>query len=149
VKKASIYKLPSWFIVCPVSTTTSGIAIDSEPYIVLPMPVSAAELGQAINQALDGSHEGIAPPSNWKGLAAPRLAAAGVKSEVTFQKQASLVSSIADGKTLTVIPHRNGGANGPSKGFSPMDECAIRVNLETQEVWGEAAFQAFENCASM
>lgn len=146
MRKASIYKLPSRFIVCSVSTTTSGIGITSEPYIVLPTPISAVELGNAINRALAGSREGVGNPSSWNGLAAPRLAAAGVKSEATFQKQASLVSLNTDGKTVTFIPHRNGGATGPDKGFSPIDACALRVDLKDQEVWGEAAFQVFEHC---
>lgn len=115
MKKASIYKLPSRFIVCPVSTTTSGIGITSEPYIVLPTPVSAVELSRAINQALDSSHDGVGHPQSWKELAAPRLAAAGVKSEATFQEQASLVCLIADRKTLTFMPHRNGGRLDPTK----------------------------------
>ena len=146
MKEASIYKLPSQFIVCPVSTTTLGIGITSEPFIVLPTPVSADELGKAINQALDSSHDGVAHPLCWKGLAAPRLAAAGVKSEATFQKQASLVSLIANGKTATFTPHRNGGATGPDKGFSPLDECAVQVDPRTQAVWGETAFQIFKRC---
>jgi len=147
VKKASIYKLPSRFIVCPISTTTSGIGISSEPYLVLPTPVTAAELSRAINQALDSSHDGVAHPLSWKGLAAPRLAAAGVKSEATFQKQASLVSLIADGKTAIFTPHRNAGATGPEKGFSPIEECAVHVDPRTLELWGETALQVFEHCA--
>lgn len=146
MKKASIYKLPSRFIVCPISTTTTGIGLTSEPYIVLPIPVSAVELSAAINQALDSSHDGVSHPVSWKGMAAPRLAAAGVKSEATFQKQASLVSLITDGKIVTFTPHRNGGANGPDKGFSPIEECTVRVAPKTQEVWGEIALQVFEHC---
>lgn len=147
MKKALIYKLPSRFVVCPVSTTTSGISIASEPYIVLPTPASAVELGASINQALASSLAGVEHPSSWKGLATPRLAAAGVRSEATFQKQASLVSVNADGKKATFTPHRNGGATGPDKGYSPIDECAVQVDPKTQEAWGAAALEAFEHCA--
>lgn len=146
VRKASIYKLPSRFIVCPVSTTTSGMGITSEPFIVLPMPVSAVELGKAINQAFDNFHDGIAHPLSWKGFVAPRLAAAGVRSEASFQKQAALISVVADGKTVTYTPHRNGGASGPDKGFSPIDECAVRVDPKTHEVLGDTALQVFGRC---
>lgn len=118
----------------------------SEPYIVLPTPVSVVELGKAINQVLDHSHDGVSHPQSWEALAVPRLAAAGVKSEAAFQKQASLISVIADGQTVTFTPHHNGGATGPDKGFSPIDECAIRVDLKPQELWGEAALQVFEHC---
>lgn len=147
MKKALIYKLPSRLVVCPVSTTTSGIGIASEPYIVLPTPASAVELGASINQALASSFAGVEHPSSWKGLATPRLAAAGVRSEATFQKQASLVSVNADGNTATFTPHRNGGATGPDKGYSPIDECAVHVDPKTQEAWGAAAFKVFEHCA--
>ena len=147
IKRASIYKLPSRFIVCPVSTTTAGINITCEPYIVLWAPIASLELSKAINEALDKSQNGIAHPQSWKGLAAPRLAAAGVKSEATFQKQASLVSLISDGKTVTFTPHRNGGATGNDKGFSPINECEIQVDQWTSEIAGEIAFRAFEGCA--
>lgn len=146
IRKASVYRLPSRFIVCPVSTTDSGIGIATEPYIVLPAPISASELGKAISQALDSSHDGISHPANWNGLAAPRLAAAGVKNEATFQKQASLVSLISDGRTVTFTPHRNGGATGNDRGFSPIDECQVQVELTTQEILGEAALRNFEFC---
>jgi hypothetical protein len=146
MKKASVFKLPSRFIVCPVSTTTAGVGIDSEPYIVLPASVSAVELGEAINQALNSSHDDIAHPLSWKGLAAPRLAAAGVKSEAAFQKQASLVSLITDGKIVTITPHRNGGATGPDRGFSPIDECEVQVGTKAPEICGKTTFQLFEQC---
>lgn len=147
MRRASIYKLTSRFIVCSVSTTTSGIGITSEPYIVLPMPVSAVELGAAINQALASSLNGVDHPASWKGLATPRLTAAGVKTEATFQKQAALVSLVAGGLAVTFTPHRNGGATGPDKGFSPIDECAVRVASKTQEIWGATAIEVFESCA--
>jgi hypothetical protein len=146
VKKASIYKLRSRFIVCPVNTTTSGIGITSEPYIVLPETVSAFDLGEAINRVLDSSHDGVSQPSDWRELAAPRLAAAGVKSESAFQKQTLLVSLIANGKTVSFTPQRNGGATGPDKGFAPIDECAVRIDAKTQEVLGETAFNVFGHC---
>jgi hypothetical protein len=146
IGRASIYRLSSRFVICAESTTRSGIGIAVEPYIVLSMPVSAVELGKAINHALASSHEGIAHPLSWKELAAPRLAAAGVKSEAAFQKQSALVSVVCDGKTVTFIPHRNGGATGNGKGFLPIDECEVRVERSTQEICGTTALQAFDRC---
>jgi hypothetical protein len=146
VKKASVFKFASRFIVCPVSTTTVGVGIDSEPYIVLPASTSAVELGEAINHALDSSHDRVAHPLSWKGLAGPRLAAAGVKSEAEFQKQASLVSLITDGNTITFTPHRNGGTAGPERGFSPIDECAVQTDAKSPEVRVKTAIQIFEHC---
>lgn len=146
MRKASIYKLPSRFIVCAVSTTTSGISITAEPFIALSASATAVELSRAIKQALESSHDGVGQPLSWKGFAAPRLAAAGVKSEATFQKQASLVSLIADEKTVTFTPHRSGGATGLYKGFSPIDECAVRVDPKSETSYGEIALRVFEHC---
>ena len=146
IRRASIYRFPERFIVCPVSTTTSGIGIASEPYVVLPRPMSFAELGKAISQALDNSHDGIPNPLSWRELVAPRLAAAGVKSDRAFQKQAALVSVIFSGTTMTFAPHRNGGATGSDKGFSPIDDSEVHVHLPTQEISGETALQTFDRC---
>ena len=114
---------------------------------MLSAPVTSVELSKAIGQALDLSQNGITHPQSWKGLAAPRLAAAGVKSEATFQKQTALVSLIADGNTVTFTPHRNGGTTGNEKGFSPIDECEIKVDQRASESAGEIALRAFERCA--
>lgn len=108
--------------------------------------MSAAELGKGINQALESSHHSVAHPVRWKGWAAPRLASNGVKSEATFQKHASLVSVLTDGRKATFTPHRNGGANGPDKGFLPINEYAEQVNATTHEVYGQTALQVFERC---
>jgi hypothetical protein len=74
------------------------------------------------------------------------LAAAGVKGEAAFQKQALLVSLITDGKKITFTPHRNGGATGPDRGFSPIDECAVQTDAKAPEVRGQTTFQVFEHC---
>lgn len=146
IKKALVYRLPSRFIVRPDSTTTSGIGIASEPYIVLAAQTSAAELGKAVSHALNHSFDSSSPPLSWTRLAATRLAAAGVRSEAAFQKLASLVSLTFDGKIVTFTPHRNGGAMGNGKGFSPIGECEVRAEPTTQEFSGATALKAFNLC---
>lgn len=143
---ASIYKLPTHFIVCPVSKTTAGVYIASEPYQVLPDLISPIEMGEAICRALQDSQEKIAHPIDWKALAVPRLAAAGVKTESSFQKKSKLVSAEFDGVVLTITPHRNGGAAGDGKGFHEIIELAAHVGEMSSDSVGSASLLAFERC---
>lgn len=144
---ASIYKLPTHFVVCPVSKTTAGVYIAIEPYQVLSDPISPIELGEAICRALHDSHEKIAHPTDWKALASPRLAAAGVKTESSFQNKSKLVSAEFDGVVLTITPHRNGGTAGDGKGFHETIEHAAHVRKMSSESVGSASLLAFERCA--
>jgi hypothetical protein len=113
---------------------------------VFPDSVSSNELGEAITRALNVSREGVPHPLDWKSLALPRLAAAGVKSEATFQKKAELVTIYFDGTALTITPHRNGGGTGDEKGFHPIFEREAHSAGMTFAEIGAAAFQAFEHC---
>jgi len=144
--RASIYKFPSSFVICPVNVTTTGIGIASAPYQTLPLDISPAELGEAIFRALDASREGIAHPLDWKALAAPRLAAAGVKSEAAFQKKAELVTVRLLGTELSLTPCRNGGTAGNEKGFHPIEESKTHLNGHGRAPAGEAAIERFKFC---
>lgn len=143
---ATIYRLDTRFVVYPVSTTTADVGIASEPYIVLPTPVSAVDLGMAINHALDSYRNDVPHPTNWKGLSGPRLAAAGVRSEAALHKQASMISVTRTGNTVSFTPQRNGGATGADKGFHALDERAVTLDEPTQEAAGEAVLRVFNIC---
>ena len=144
---ASIYKFPNFFVVCPTSKTTAGLLITVEPYMVLSNPVSSLELGEAVRRVLAESRQDIAQPTDWKALASPRLAAAGVKSEASFQKRAQLVTASFDGTALTITPHRNGGTTGDQRGFHPIEEHTRHVIETSPEAIGSASHYGFELCA--
>jgi hypothetical protein len=143
---ASVYKLSTHVVVSPVSKTTAGVRLAVEPYQVLSNPVSPVELGLAIRRALAESREQIQHPTDWKALASPRLAAAGVKTEAAFQKKSQLVSAEFDGAVLTITPQRNGGAVGAEKGFHALVEHVARVSEASPEAIGNASLLAFEFC---
>ncbi len=126
--------------------TSTGIGVATEPYQVLSSSVSPTELGEAIYRALNDSRENIPHPVDWKALAFPRLAAAGVKTEAAFQKKSALVTALFDGVILSVTPHRNGGKTGNEKGFHPISECEARVMEAAAEAAGTAIFRTFELC---
>jgi hypothetical protein len=146
LQRVSIYRFSTQFIVCPICKTSSGIGVATEPYQVLSNSVSPNELGEAIRLALNDSHVGIPHPVDWKALALPRLAAAGVETETAFQKKSDLVTALFDGAVLTITPHRNGGGTGNEKGFHPIAECEAQLMEIAPEVVGTATLHAFELC---
>lgn len=143
----SIYRFPNHLIVCPESQTTAGMKVAVEPFQVLPIPVSPTELGAAIQRALAESRWDIPQPADWKKLASPRLAAAGVKTEAAFQKKSQLVSAEFNGAVLKFVPYRNGGGTGMTKGFEAAVEHERMVKEMSSEALGTAAFLTFESCA--
>lgn len=146
-QRASIYRFPNHLVVCPESQTTAGMWVAVEPFQVLPNPVSPIELGAAIQHALAESRWDIPQPTDWKKLALPRLAAAGVKTEAAFQKKSQLVLAEFNGAVLKFMPYRNGGAVGMTKGFEAAVEHEKMVKEMSSEALGDAAILTFEFCA--
>jgi hypothetical protein len=144
---ASIYRFSNHLVVCPVSATTAGIRVAVEPFQVLPSSVSPIDLGAAVRRALTQSRKDVPQPTDWKALALPRLAAAGVKAEAAFQKKSQFVSAEFNGTVLKITPYRNAGAAGATKGFEAAVEHEEIVKEMSSESLGNAAFLAFEFCA--
>jgi hypothetical protein len=145
-KQAAIYKFATRVVVCSDCKTTAGVGITTEPYEVLFTPVAATALGEAVWRALEGSRCDLPHPSNFKDLALPRLAAAGVKSEAAFQNGSGLVTVKLDGDSICVTPHQNGGTRGDGAGFSPIMENKICLAQFGNEEVGEAVLRTLELC---
>lgn len=122
---ASVYRFRDRWVVSPVRTTTTGLLVGSEPFVTLPLSVDNNDLGRAVRTALVLSEDVIPHPTDWKHFALPRLIAAGVKTESSFQLGASLVQVHGNGQVLTFTPTRNGGATGDSKGFHALADAVF------------------------
>jgi hypothetical protein len=132
----------------PWHTTTAGVGIAGEPYLSLPLVADDESLGAAVFRALAASKEQVPHPPSWKGLSAPRLVAAGLKSEAAFQTQARLVSISRDEESIVCEPSRNGGAKGPRKGFNPIPQLSVAVHAASPSVIvAQAIRAAFQRCA--
>lgn len=122
-KLAAIYERKGRLFVMASHKTKAGFWIDDKRVSCLGEP-TPDELGDAIEQALDRSQEGVPiPPPNAR-IDKPLLAAAGVGSWSTFMKLAQHVSVYSDGSLLKVTPYRNLGNKG---GFEPEPDLAFPI----------------------
>lgn len=59
VKKASIFKLPDYYIVHSSNTTTVGYSIASEPYLRVKINAPLSDITEAVIKALNDSKTGV------------------------------------------------------------------------------------------
>jgi hypothetical protein len=145
---AAVYQLRDRVLIHPWQRTTTGLGIASEPYISLPLDANFTALGNCVLTALTHSGQSVPHPSSWKGLEAPRLKAAGVKSEKAFQSGARSLTVDRVDQALRIEPSRNGGTKGESKGFEPLPKLSTSLPLtSTAEKLGSAIRAALEMCA--
>jgi hypothetical protein len=149
MQRASVYRFPDRLLVVPHCRTPMGILLSSEPYSVLPLEISDHELGAAIEAALLASSRTVAHPTDWKTASAPRLNAAGVKSERAFQQRSTLVQVCKTAESVRVVLSHNGGAAGAERGFHGLANVEIVIPLPSPtEGLAVQVRRAFEQCTS-
>jgi hypothetical protein len=131
MKSAAVYRLKDRILVHPWQRTDMGLGIGSEPYLVVPIEVDAANLGESVLRALGESGRTIPHPTVWKGRGADRLRAAGVKSERAFQAGSHYVSVEHKGSGFLIEPSRNGGTKGDAKGFKPLPSHTMALDSDS------------------
>ena len=148
MQRAAVYQLPDRFLVHPDHTTTAGVGIAGDPYLSVPLNADDQTLGAAVVRALAASQERVPHPLSWKGLAAPRLKAAGMKSHTAFQRGARLVEVLRTSQHIVCEPTRNGGTKGPKKGFEQMPQLAVSVSPSSPvTVVAQAVRAALQQCS--
>ena len=128
MKSAAVYQLKDRILVHPWQQTDTGLGIASEPYVAIPLEADTGKLGASILDVLGESGRTVPHPTVWKGQAAPRLKAAGVKSERAFQDGARYVRVERTHRGFLIEPSRNGGTKGDAKGFEPLPDRVIALN---------------------
>ncbi len=144
---ADVCELPDRLLIHPVHYAEPGFLIAAGPYVTLNLDAPPEEVGAAVLGACSKS-KGILPaPKDFKAHSAPRLEAAGVKSELGFQRKAKLVSVEITRKEITLQPFHNGGTAGAGKGFHGKSENRILlpVNIEDQSL-GQQIRVALSRC---
>ena len=148
MQSAAVYQLKDRVLIHPWHQTTTGLGVASDPYVTLPLDVDSKTLGASVLSVLASSGRTVPHPKSWKGLEAPRLKAAGVRTERAFQLSARSVVVDRAAETLRIEPSRNGGARGYSKGFVPLPDLAASVPVtSTPEEIGMEIRACFERCA--
>ena len=144
---ASIYKLKDRILVHADSRTTDGVWVAAAPFLSLPLDSNPDDIGDAIAKALASSADNIPHPTDWRAVAAPRLSAAGVRSERSFQADAAHVSVSLYRREYIVEPHRNGGTSGADKGFHAIPELRRLIGPDgTPATIGQAVIEALASC---
>jgi len=145
---AAVYRLRDRVFMHPWQRTTLGLGIASEPYVSLPLDAGDAELGAAVLNALSLSRGTLPHPESPRGLQAARLKAAGVRSEKAFQSDAlSLTVELLD-RTIRIVPSRNGGTSGESKGFHGLPDRSVSLPFDAgARELGAAICECFERCS--
>ncbi len=143
----AIYARQNDFIIQPESLTTNEMWIGGEPVQVLPCETDMTTLGQAIQNALAASQDGVAHPTDSKAVLQPLFKGAKIKSWNALQKSAKMVSIEMSAAELRMVPSRNGGTSGDDKGYNHLPEKAIVLAAGcSPEQLGSALSQALELC---
>jgi hypothetical protein len=141
---ANVLKLPTRLVVHPMNRTTAGVWVFAEPCTSLEPASSPEAVGAAVLSALACSVSDAEHPTDWAEFGKRRLSAFGVTSEAKLHA-GRLVHVEAVGGQLTVAPTRNGGATGPTKGFSNLSEKSILVHDDPLPT-GLAVIRAISEC---
>lgn len=143
MRRATIYRHKGKYILIPVSETTKGFTIDSEPGIVLYGEVTTQEVGEAVLSTLSVSRTGIAHPKDWKDVSAiaPRLA--GVRSWSELMKGDTVSCAIEENAESRIVrPLRN---LGPKVGFAPLAHGEVKLSVTTNSLQlGEAVIEVLK-----
>ena len=147
MQTASAYQMKDRWLIHSMRRTTAGLLVSCEPFVCLPLEAEVQVLGETLITALRRAVGVVQHPTDWKPLALPRLAVAGVKSERAFQLQSLLVSVTTIADVILLLPTRNGGTSGNGKGFHTLEDQGIEVLANAaSERLGAALNQAVNKC---
>jgi hypothetical protein len=138
MREATLYGRSGRYYVHSSSKTTAGVWVAHAPFLTIGGE-ELTGLGQAMQECLLASREGVTHPSSWGGLLQPMLKLAGVKSYVAFARLSKCVTVLEnDDRTVSLIPTRNGGSR---EGFVHLNDKTSTVE-NTLETLGTAAVEA-------
>jgi hypothetical protein len=128
VKSAQLYFRKKQYFINPLLGSQGGEpCLFSPPVQVLSEDATPAMLGQALQMAIDASHQNAPWPTDWKGLLAPLLVAAGVKHWASFAKGARSIRVDEDGGQATLLPSTS---KVEKNAFTPFDDDSLVVHAE-------------------
>ncbi len=104
------------------------------------------ELGAALVGALEESVV-REPLENRRGLMRHILRAGKVRSQRELMAQAKLCHAFGGPEEIELLPTRNGGAAGPQRGYTPLEEAVIRCAADLDAaVLGQLLREAIDAC---
>lgn len=144
MKSAQLYFRKKQYFINPLLGSLGGEPCPFAPPVqVLSEDATPAMLGQALQMAIDASHQNAPWPTDWKGLLAPLLVAAGVKHWASFAKGARSIRVDEDGGQANLLPSTS---KVEKNAFTPFDDDSLVVHAEVANAaaLGAAAILAIQ-----
>ncbi len=141
IQNASIYKNSNKYVIYANSTTTNGISIAHEPYVILTSNVSSKDLETALKYVISKSKTGINHPKDWELEKKKYLEGMQIKSlKGLYSDGAILCDVILKDGIFIFYPMKNSGIK---NGFVLILKTEFTA---TQENLGESIFKALNMC---
>jgi len=136
MKQAIAYRRRSKVYIHASSQTVENVWILDNPVLCIESDSDIRGIGNAVQDALNGSRQGVSHPVSWSGIFMPVLKLAGIKSWKTFSKSSQCVQIERENDTIIFIPTENGGSK---EGYRPLLNQKI-----TSSVHGEIGLDLLE-----
>jgi hypothetical protein len=129
------------YLLCVYSKTAQGIwVLDGTPDR-LPADTATAQLGAAVDNALQRSRHGVDELTRDSDPARPLLDLLGLPDFASYAKGTRSVEVYREGEDVEVTPRRN---DGPRRGFTPLDEDMVTYSAASADRLGAEVITAFE-----
>jgi hypothetical protein len=146
---ASVYLTRRGYFVHSDARTDAGFWVATLPAFLVRLELGPATLGRNVLDALIGSRNGFPTPrpDQYRQMAAPLLAVAGVRSWMTLQRSAALCTLSTDDSGIAIEPTLNGGSSGEGRGYRPLAAHRIVLPVDASaDVVGTAVIDSFAKC---
>ena len=131
-KLISIYERKGIIFIGANHRTTAGVWLDAGLYESVSVEHAKEKLGHLVSNSLGKSVIDIPHPSNFSRLTNALLLIAGVRSYKSFLNGAKLCTlGISD--QINIIPHKNGGYSGDSRGFTEIPNNVLILPIGASE----------------
>jgi hypothetical protein len=126
----------------PMSQTTAGFHLSSEPYLLIE-DQSPAAIGAAVRSALAAYRTDVRTPLRHEY---PVLPVSALQKEMSRHRGARLID-IEKKEAFAVVPHMNGGGMGPNRGYHELADKKIVLPLIADDAaLGQACLNALDLC---
>jgi hypothetical protein len=140
--RAHLFQREKKMITHPMSQTTAGFYMSSEPYLFIE-DQSALGIGAAVRSALAAFRTGIHTPLRDDYSAIP---ASPLQKQMAGYRGARVVV-IEKKEKFAFVPHSNGGGTGKNRGYHELIEKKIVLPSDADDAaLGDACLRALELC---
>lgn len=144
MKNISITKTKTHYWIYPLSTTTEGLLIATDPFIKLDLNISEAELINTLQLAFDNCKANISPPKDWGIFNKEFVNKLETKSLKNFYKEAILCEVFKTDVVMGFLPTLN--VNGKGE-FDHLTNFEIKISTSASNFEILSALKkAFDNC---